>query len=72
MSGEESSVEMLIYIDNIFGSCLKRVNCFSEVKKKLQETWQISVAILKVKSSLALKLMHFVQDLCLSNTPLPL
>lgn len=50
MSGEESSVEMLIYIDNIFGSCLKRVNCFSEVKKKLEETWQISVAILKVKS----------------------
>lgn len=38
MSGEESSVEMLIYIDIIFGSCLKRVNCLSEVKKKLQET----------------------------------
>lgn len=30
----KSSVEMLIHIDNIFGSCLKCVNCFSEVKKK--------------------------------------
>lgn len=37
MSGEESSVEMLIYIDNIFGSCLKRVNCFSEVKKNYKK-----------------------------------
>lgn len=34
MFGEESLVEMLIYIDNIFGLCLKCVNCFFEVKKK--------------------------------------
>lgn len=36
MFGEESLVEMLIYIDNIFGLCLKCVNCFFEVKKKIR------------------------------------